>query len=314
MHDFVFFGQPSERANKVLRNFETKYSIQYLPENTKNYDALVILKLWDNDEDCNVFFDAFLGSRIFCETTGAKTTQNHCITFFTYEDLIKFNELDVSVLIPTLCGRETCCTSIILEIQRQFKNVNAARKNLNLHHVTFEIITDKDNKEVTTGFKRNRLINSAFSRHIVFIDDDDAIHPKYVESFQEFFVSDYYDVAQLTGAYYDKGLFIKPVYYSKDNNWENKDECFVRTTQHLNPMKKILAKHIQYENISYAEDRKFSAAFKQYACDNVIKEFDIPKIPLLYHYLDNMKDTRQKAHFHFINDFVFVCFAPHQIV
>ena len=43
-----------------------------------------------------------------------------------------------------------------------------------------EIILDTDNGEVTTGFKRNRLLNAAFGEYISFIDDDDLVSNDYI--------------------------------------------------------------------------------------------------------------------------------------
>ena len=44
-----------------------------------------------------------------------------------------------------------------------------------------EVLTEVDSKQITTGAKRNNLLNKAQGKYICFIDDDDHIYPNYIK-------------------------------------------------------------------------------------------------------------------------------------
>jgi glycosyltransferase involved in cell wall biosynthesis len=53
-----------------------------------------------------------------------------------------------------------------------------------------EVITEVDNKQITTGAKRNNLLNKAQGKYICFIDDDDHISNDYLRLILEAIESD----------------------------------------------------------------------------------------------------------------------------
>lgn len=82
--------------------------------------------------------------------------------------------MKLSILIPTVPTRvERFFPKITTHIDRQISNLG--RKDI-------ELLGLLDNRVMTIGEKRNRLLDMARGEFLVFIDDDDRVHDEYVES------------------------------------------------------------------------------------------------------------------------------------
>ncbi len=76
-----------------------------------------------------------------------------------------------SILIPTVPSRvRTFYPYILEEVVSQIGD----RKNV-------EVLALLDNKKMSVGEKRNRLVDMAQGEYLAFVDDDDRISPLYVE-------------------------------------------------------------------------------------------------------------------------------------
>ena len=73
----------------------------------------------------------------------------------------------LSILIPTLKSRIDLLSQTVYLLHGQMLECNAFGD--------IELLFDSDNGEVSTGEKRNKLIEKAEGKYIVFLDDDDDI-------------------------------------------------------------------------------------------------------------------------------------------
>jgi len=73
----------------------------------------------------------------------------------------------LSILIPTLKSRAAM-------YQRTAQHLNAQIKSLE-NPEEVEVLAYIDNREKTTGYKRNILLERAKGQFVVFVDDDDSL-------------------------------------------------------------------------------------------------------------------------------------------
>jgi glycosyltransferase involved in cell wall biosynthesis len=126
-----------------------------------------------------------------------------------------------------------------------------------------EVITEVDNKQITTGAKRNNLLNKAQGKYICFIDDDDHISNDYLRLILEAIESDA-DCIATTGIYSINGGHPVKWRLSKDFIDEDRIDSnigeivFFRRANHLTPVKRELALQAMFPDQSNAEDQEYS--------------------------------------------------------
>lgn len=85
----------------------------------------------------------------------------------------------LSILIPTVVGREKQLTNLLEIISKQYKFDNATAsenmKIIGMHGKEVQVYYYKDNKEITIGEKRTKLYQIADGVYSWQIDDDDEI-------------------------------------------------------------------------------------------------------------------------------------------
>src|SRR6478736_2156247 len=87
--------------------------------------------------------------------------------------------IKLSILIPTVVGREEKLQRLMDVLDPQFDEL--VKEAINTGEMPVEIIIDKDNKEVSIGAKRQRLLERAMGEYVVFIDDDDLVSETYIQ-------------------------------------------------------------------------------------------------------------------------------------
>jgi len=175
----------------------------------------------------------------------------------------------LSILICTLPQRRSMLERLI--------------ERLNNTSVDVEIIMNQD-VDITTGAKRNILLNNAKGDYICFIDDDDLVSKDYIKNIIDC-VSRYKpDVIGLNGIITTNGLNPKPFLHSmRYSSWYEEDGIYYRYPNHLNPVKRSIALQIMFPDITMAEDKDYSARLYKYLIDNAYSEIYIE--PVMYHYL-----------------------------
>lgn len=177
----------------------------------------------------------------------------------------------LAILIPTLPERQRLLNRLLAELDKQRVNKNVI------------IILSEDQKQWTTGGKRNALVAAAVQNnatHISFADDDDMIGTTYIQRGIEFMESGL-DCAELWGNYYVRGKLIKPFHHSiAHKEWYEDKRAYYRCVNHLNFQKLSLVKDIPFPDQNFGEDGKQSYAMRD---AGVFKtEYKIPEV--IYHY------------------------------
>lgn len=176
----------------------------------------------------------------------------------------------LSVLIPTVEGRESFYDALFAELYRQSDD-------------SIEIITLKDNKQITIGEKRNRLYEMAMGEYSVQIDDDDMIAPDYIDR-----------VLRATelcpdSIGYNESVVWNGVYAGISNislrnkRWEENKYGyrFIRTPFFKVPIKTDIAKSIKFKDIRWAEDHDWSVR----VYGSLTTEVFIPETMYYYSYV-----------------------------
>ena len=164
--------------------------------------------------------------------------------------------MKLSILICSLEKRHLQLQSLLEEIEIQILLCEAT--------AIVEVITEVDSKQITTGAKRNNLLNKASGKYICFIDDDDHISNDYLRLILEATESDA-DCIATTGIYtVDNG---RKVRWKLSKDYEDEDKfseefnqiVYFRRANHLTPVKRLLALQAMFPDKSNAEDREYSS-------------------------------------------------------
>jgi len=152
--------------------------------------------------------------------------------------------IKLSILIPTLTERSNYLDSML-------RNLNAQRT------FEIEILVDKRAREITTGEKRNDLLQKSAGKYTVFVDDDDEVPPYYIQeiliaieqepdviTFNGFMTTDSFNRI-------DWEIRVGHPYQAVQRNGK---EFYVRFPNHLSPMKREHAIKIPFPHITLGED------------------------------------------------------------
>jgi len=183
--------------------------------------------------------------------------------------------MKLSILICSLEKRKEQLAELLAELNLQITSCDASD--------IVEVMTEVDSKQITTGAKRNNLLNKASGKYICFIDDDDHIYPNYIKLILEATESDA-DCIATTGIYSINGGHPVKWRLSKDFIDEDKFDSqineivYFRRANHLTPVKRLLALQAMFPDQSNAEDKEYSSRLNPFLQSEVeIKE-------LIYHY------------------------------
>lgn len=156
--------------------------------------------------------------------------------------------MKLSILICTLLKRWHPLSSLLHQI-------NAICAD---HEKKIEILISSDDGVKSIGQKRNELLQSSKGEYVVFIDDDDQIGDEY---FDEVFkgIDAGVDLVAIAMLYQPATGPHRMVRHSKDyTGWGEKDGVYLRTAQHVCPIKREIAIQVRYPEISFGEDREYS--------------------------------------------------------
>lgn len=159
----------------------------------------------------------------------------------------------LSVLICTVVGRESQFEALHNELLNQAEGLPV------------EVLFEKDNKEVSVGYKRQTLLIRSTGAFVAFIDDDDMPAPDYIQTIV--------DIIKLKPDIDCIGLQIecsgtkgKTASASiKHTGWyDNKDGFdYVRTPYHKTPIRRDHALEIGFKDMRFGEDYDYSLRLQQ---------------------------------------------------
>lgn len=121
-------------------------------------------------------------------------------------------------------------------------------------------ICSHNNNVLTTGAKRNALLEMARGKFIVFVDDDDDVSDDYVEKiFFTILKHPYIDCIGIEGIITTDGLQQKNWIISIDcKDWYEENDVYFRTPNHISPVRREIALQAGFPDVTYGEDREYS--------------------------------------------------------
>lgn len=160
----------------------------------------------------------------------------------------------LSVLIPTIDGRETFFNYITEKLTRQIHKVGTDKVQLLFY---------KDKRgEHTTGFKRNVLMEQAKGTFISFVDDDDDVSVDYISTIVAHInAHPNADAFGINGMYSD-GKNQVPFETGKRWNWDTVNGYYVRFINHISVIRREHALKIGFPDLTIGEDYEFTMKLK----------------------------------------------------
>ena len=150
---------------------------------------------------------------------------------------------DWSILIPTIAGREASLQNLLASLREKLARLAP--------DLRVEYCIEFDNRELSIGAKRQKLLERASGKYLAFIDDDDDVTDAYIEDL----------VATIRGEYHVMRLrgSINPYTFThsidhKLNHPMAQGEVFVRPPNHLNPIMSDVAKLVRFGDAHRGED------------------------------------------------------------
>jgi len=165
--------------------------------------------------------------------------------------LTNIEETQLSILICSIESRvDTFLPNIFRQLRDQVKDLPV------------EVISLVDNKRISIGEKRNRLVDMAKGKYVVMVDDDDIISDDYVKSLFSAMEEDSDIVVFLLERYendkFDR-LCTYGVEYETDQNLEN---VYIRLPNHIACIRKSIAEKIKFPLVNNGEDYSFAGRLK----------------------------------------------------
>jgi glycosyltransferase involved in cell wall biosynthesis len=203
--------------------------------------------------------------------------------------------MDISILIPTMHSRRNLFEQVLKEVERQIRTTP---------EIKVEVLWNADNGELTLGQKRNVLMDQCRGKYHCFIDDDDVLAPYFLKTFVPMIRSGIdYDCASFVGAHYHNGqlkkLFNHSIIYKE---WFEMPERYYRCPSPMNLIKTSVVRQVRYRDIRNTEDHEFSMRLMRSGLLN--NEFQVNPNRPLYHYIDGVKEDREKWDYEWIGDFL----------
>lgn len=190
--------------------------------------------------------------------------------------------LKLAILIPTITERQSSFKRVCAVLTKQ---INALPDPSQV-----KILSVVDNKEITTGAKRNLLIEMALAssaEYIAFFDDDDLASANYVQK-QLDVANSGLDCGSLKGQIYWSGVAGKPFLHFLDcKAWWEDNNYYYRCPNHLNAIKLSLIKDIKFKDINFGEDGNWSEEIMRQG----ILKTEYQTNDILYHYFCGTKNT-----------------------
>lgn len=185
----------------------------------------------------------------------------------------------LSICIPTVVGREEKYNNLYNKLMDQVGN-----------RTDIEILSLKDNKEISVGSKRDLMYKMCTGEYSVMIDDDDSVSDDYIATIIHLLelkpdCIGYLEEVVMNG---------KPMiacHSNRFNDWGNNKDGYdmIRTIFFKDVIRTDIAKEIGVHDMRFAEDHDFARRLKQ---SGLLKmEIFIEKI--MYFYSANYLTTQE---------------------
>lgn len=149
----------------------------------------------------------------------------------------------------------------LIELSQPMTSIGSANADL-IHRKTqsVEYIALSDNKEISVGAKRQKLLELAQGEFVVFFDDDDMPNGRYVRMILDA-ISDDIDcigmnVHMTTNGQNPQRCCHRLAYRTWQNNVDGWD--YVRNITHFNPVRRNVALRVGFQDLRFGEDKLYS--------------------------------------------------------
>lgn len=159
--------------------------------------------------------------------------------------------MKLSILIPTTEDRQEFLSRLMEVLNPQ----------VFLYSDRVQVCIDRTGKHMTTGAKRNKLIEEAIGDYIVFLDDDDMITHDYVQKILEATVTNP-DVITFRGFMITDNKFDTVVEFilHHGEQYEARNGKYYRFPNHIVPMRKEAVKTFKFPDVWLGEDYAWAKA------------------------------------------------------
>lgn len=159
--------------------------------------------------------------------------------------------MKLSILIPTLPERIVLFANLVEKLCKQGEQFPGE----------VEILSDDRGREISTGQKRNELLQRAQGKYTVFVDDDDDVPEYYVAEIIKAIETDC-DVMAINGMMTTNGtnIIYWNIYLGAD--YVLRDGIYHRFPNHITPMKREHAIQVEFPNLSFGEDYAWACALR----------------------------------------------------
>jgi len=178
--------------------------------------------------------------------------------------------MQLSILIPTLPNRSVYLSELITSLNKQLND-------------SIEILIDSRELTITTGEKRNSLLEKSTGKYVWFVDDDDDISENAIELILKAIETNP-DVIGINGWMTTDGEqrvdWEIRLGHPYCNDPRNGKDYYLRHPNHITPMKREHAIKVKFLHITLGEDYAWA---KQLNDEGHLKTQEIIEKPI-YHY------------------------------
>lgn len=191
----------------------------------------------------------------------------------------------LSILIPTVNGREESFKKLeericgmMCDLKKPLYHTENKYNTYSVNNGIVELISYKDNKEITIGEKRERLYEVSGGLYSWQIDDDDDVSGNAIElilaaikSNPEIPCVTFKEKCMINGVYKSSNHSI--IYSQWMDNTDGYD--YVRCPFYKDVIRTDIAKSVPFEKIRYNEDERWSMAIKPFLDQEIHIEEEI---------------------------------------
>ncbi len=187
----------------------------------------------------------------------------------------------MSILIPTLDSRQTYFNHISSKLAGQIQENDLQDQ--------VEILHYPDNGGLSTGYKRNVLLQKAKGRFEVCVDDDDDVSEHYViaivGAIKLYDKDDSLDAIGIRGIWTENGSKATQFETALKHKWETTNGIFYRYCNHISPIKTKYAKQFKFPDKYIGEDYDWTMQLRNSGL--LKKDFVIPNNLYFYRFRTN---------------------------
>jgi len=164
----------------------------------------------------------------------------------------------LSILICSITGREVFLRRLLDTLLIGDESTHTEPNIKKYWNEDCEVLILTDNRQMSIGEKRNKLMNLASGDYVSFIDDDDTVERDYIPQILSKMATKpdciVFDAIRFVNGRKDKQVKYG-IEYKQDSNTS---QMYYRIPNHLMVFKREIALQVPYQNVSFGEDADFA--------------------------------------------------------